>query len=273
VAGNVADADGDGLGDNSNDLPGESPVLVSAGVDLSGGPGSNGVVRIHAEWWLGDLTVPSGELTGADVLLSTYRGTTDALDTLFYAGGLDQHGTLEDSDFESPLEQLPGVVMPVPDVPVGTEGTFSFSVLPQLKAALEAGFDALVIQGRVDESVVGFGSARGLQVRSSATSNVDAFLQPQLSITTPGATPLIEYTITTLPFHGTLFDSTGMPVLQVGTPLPGPSVTYQPVQGFEGQDQFTFTAQLLATVDTATVTLLVVQGSCEDDERFCDDGR
>lgn len=174
VAGNVADEDGDGLGDNSNELPGPVPVFISAGVDKTGGPGSNGVARIHAEWALSDVFVSPDELVSADVLLQTHRGTSDSLDTFFYAGGLfGEFGTLEDSDFESPLEVVPGVVMPVPpDSQVGDEGTFSFSVLGQLKNALEVGADALVVQGRVDETLAGQGPARGLEVRGSADSNV-----------------------------------------------------------------------------------------------------
>ena len=43
IAGNVADADGDGFGDNHNALPGSAPVLMAAGVDITGGAGSNGV--------------------------------------------------------------------------------------------------------------------------------------------------------------------------------------------------------------------------------------
>lgn len=275
VAGNVADADGDGLGDNSNDLPGAAPVFVSAGVDLTGEPGSNGVVRIHAEWALSDIFVSPDELLSADVLLHTHRGTIDSLDTFFYAGGLfGEHGTLEDSDFESPLEVLPGVVMPVPpDSQVGDEGTFSFSVLGQLLAAFEEDADALVVQGRVDETLAGSGPARGLEVRSSADSNVAEFLQPQLSITTPGVTPAVLFTVESLPSYGTLFDSSGTPILEVGTVLPGPNVTYQPAQGFLGVDQFTFKAELDSTVDFATVTIVVIEGSCQDDERFCDDGR
>ncbi|MGD2114205.1 MAG: hypothetical protein PVG07_04070 [Acidobacteriota bacterium] len=275
VAGDVADADGDGLGDNSNDLPGTTPVFVSAGVDLTGGPGSNGVVRIHAEWNLDDVFVAPDELVGADVLLHTHRGTTDSLDTFFYAAGLPgEYGTLEDSDFESPLEPVPGAVMPVPvDSEVGDEGTFSFSVLGPFRAALESGADAFVVQGRVDESLAGAGPARGLEIRSSADSNVAEFLQPQLSITTPGVTPSVEYTLLSLPSHGTLFDSTGAAVVEAGTLLPGPNLTYQPAQGFVGLDQLTFEAKLATTVDVATVTVVVVLGSCLDDERFCDDGR
>lgn len=274
VAGNVADADGDGLGDNSNDLPGEAPVFISAGVDSTGGPGSNGTVRIHAEWLLSDVYVSPDELVSADVLLHTHRGTIDSLDTFFYVGGLDEQGILEDSDFESPLEELPGVVMPVPpDSQVGDEGTFSFSVLGPLVAAMKEGAGAFVVQGRVDETQAGGEQARGLEVRSSADSNVDEFLQPQLSITTPGVYPTVQYTVMTLPSYGTLFDSSGAPVLEVGTLLPGPNVTYQPAQGFLGLDQFLFQAELGTTVDTATVTLVVIQGSCFDDERFCDFGR
>src|SRR4029077_5181132 len=50
VAGNVADSDGDQLGDNVNALPGSTPVFMSAGVNQAGGAGSNGTVRMEFEW-------------------------------------------------------------------------------------------------------------------------------------------------------------------------------------------------------------------------------
>ena len=50
IAGNVADSDDDGFGDNHNNLPGGAPVFMSAGVDLTGGAGSNGIVRMQIEW-------------------------------------------------------------------------------------------------------------------------------------------------------------------------------------------------------------------------------
>jgi len=276
VAGNVADADGDGLGDNHNDLPGPVPVFIAAGVDGEGGPGSNGVRRIHIEWTLSGVPTPATDLLSADVILHTHRGSIDSLDTVFFAGGLDEEGVLEDSDFESPLEQVPGVVMPVPsldEMPLGSDGTFQFSVLGVYAAAVEAGANAFVVQGRVDEQLAGTGTARGLEVRSSADSNVADFLEPQLSITTPGVTPATLYTVLTLPANGTLFDSFGTPITTAPTLLSGSTLTYSASVGFLGLDSFTFQVDDGLTVDQATVDITVVLGDCATNVLFCDDGR
>src|SRR5213075_163405 len=50
IAGNVADSDANGLGDNANALPGSAPVFMSAGVNQAGGAGSSGTVRMQFEW-------------------------------------------------------------------------------------------------------------------------------------------------------------------------------------------------------------------------------
>src|SRR4030095_10115430 len=56
IAGNVADSDGNGLGDNHTALPGSAPVFISAAVgQTGGGPGSDGTSRIQIEWDLSGL--------------------------------------------------------------------------------------------------------------------------------------------------------------------------------------------------------------------------
>ncbi len=268
VAGNVSDGNGDGFGDEANALPGATPVLVSAGVDQTGGAGANGTVRIHMEWALADL--PSlGATDRVVVELHTVKGTTDVLDTFFYAGGGTNDSLLASSDYQFPnLGILSNVVMSVdPAAPVGAEGTFSFDITDRLRSILAGAFQThLVIQGRVDESLAGGGPARGLQIRSSADGNVALGLQPQLRITP------VDYTIATLPSHGTLTDSLGNPVV-VGQILPSRLVTYTPDPGYVGPDSFTFQASLGSLSEVGEILVTVALGTCEEDPSFCNDGR
>lgn len=271
IGGNVADADDDGLGDNHNALPGSVPGLMSAGVDLSGGAGSNGTVRMHIEW---DISSLPSDLQSADVILHTHRGTIDSLDTFFWWVSEAGDGLLADSDFESAAEPIPGVVMPVPsttEMPVGSDGSFSFSVLGQLQAAAAQGLGYFTIQGRVDESLTG--PARGLEVRTTALGNLSSFLEPQLSLTTPGVTPPITYTVTSLPAHGTLKDGLGAAITAVPYALPDARVSYVSAAGFTGSDSFGFQVSDGFTVDFAVIDLVVVVGSCQQNVIFCPDGR
>lgn len=173
VGGNVADADESGFGDNHNALPGAVPGLIAAGVNASsGGPGSNGTLRVHIEWPLAGL--PSA-VPGATVRLSTEPGGF-TLDTVFFAATGDGNGTLEDSDFETTGTQIAGVLLPTS----GSSGPFTFDVTAEVNAALASGFDYFVLQGRVDESLAaGSTFDRGQQIRSTATSNTPDEL-PQL---------------------------------------------------------------------------------------------
>jgi hypothetical protein len=103
------------------------------------------------------------------VQLTTNRGTVDQLQTDFYSIVGDGDGILDASDFES-LGVGFGVSMPVPPTQaVGEDGSFSFSVLGALQAALAGGQDYLVVQGRVVETITF--PARGLQVYSTADGN------------------------------------------------------------------------------------------------------
>ncbi|HYR27660.1 MAG TPA: hypothetical protein VEU30_04300, partial [Thermoanaerobaculia bacterium] len=273
VAGNVADATGDGLGDNQNDLPGPVPVFMSAGVGGAGGGGSQGTSRIHIEFDIAGFAGGVGNLTSAHVVLPTHRGTIDSLDTRFVAIGSDGDGALSLTDFESDGEAMRGVVMSVPPVsemPLGSDGFFSFDVMGQLKAAVAAGQDHLVIQGRVDESL---SSGRGLEVRTTATGNLDAFNVPSLELTTPGVTPPVIFTITSLPQFGVLVDTTNNPITNVPYVLSGAQVRYLPNAGFVGLDTFNFQADNGSMIDTALVAIKVVLGNCATDPRFCSDGR
>ena len=272
IAGNVADANGDGFGDNANALPGSTPVFMSAGVGQSGGPGSNGTVRMQFEWDMSQfITGSAGSLVGAQVILPTNRGTIDSLDTFFYWVGASGDGNLTNSDFEAPAEKIPGVVMPVPQsMPIGGDGTFTFSVLDQVRASAASGFSFFAIQGRVDESFNG--SARGLQVRTTASLNVSDNNVPALALETPGITAPLVYRITSLPQSGVLRDSNTL-ITTVPYTLSGTQVTYTPNTGFLGLDSFSFDASNGFTLTSALAKITVFIPNCLTDPRGCNDGR
>jgi hypothetical protein len=272
VAGNVADADENGAGDNHNVLPGPAPVFVSAAVDQVGGAGSQGTARIHIEW---DVSSFAGsQLESAHVRLHTHRGTVDALDTFFFTAAAG-NGTLDDADFATAMESVAGAVMPVPpleDLPIGADGTFSFDVTPQVQSALDAAAGFFSVQGRVNEALSG--PARGLEVRSSASGNLASFLEPQLELATPGVVaPTITFTILTLPLNGILRDSGGQQILDVPHALVDARVSYTPSAGFTGSDGFGYQAQDDTITDGGLVFILVQAGNCALDPSFCDDGR
>jgi hypothetical protein len=266
MAGNVADANDDGFGDEHNALPGDAPVLVSAGVGQSGGAGSNGTVRIHIEWDISTLGGLASSLQSAQVLLRTNRGTIDSLDTAFYASANGDaaagDGQLSADDFEAPLTPVAGAVMPVSG-DENVDGTFSFDVKSQLVAALEAGRRFFIVQGRVDESLVG--PARGLQVYSTASSNVGSGYEPQLSIATPGVSPPpLSYSIESLPINGVLRTSAGGSLIDSAPFLLGGTlVFYTPNTGFDGSDTFTFKVEDLF-FHSATATVFVTVHAPDD---------
>jgi hypothetical protein len=162
IGGNVADSNGDGLGDNHSVLPGPVPQLISAGLNMSGDPGSNGTLRMQFEWDLFEVQgIPA--IISATVVVHTFEGSIDSLDTFFFHGTTDQDGALTDTDFEAPADEIPGVVMPV----TPGQGEFSFDVTDLVTGDLAAGFNFFSVQGRVDEEIADW--ARGLQVYSTST--------------------------------------------------------------------------------------------------------
>lgn len=272
VAGNVADANGDHLGDNSNSLPGSTPVFMSAGVNQSGGGGSNGTVRMQFEFDMSNVSGSVGSLQSAQVLLPTHRGTTDSLDTSFYWVTASGDGNLTNSDFESPAEVIHDAVMPVPPtMPVGGDGTFSFSVLDQLRASARNGHTFFAIQGRVDESLAG--PARGLEVRTTASGNVSGNNIPQLALATPGITAPLRYLITALPSGGVLRDSSNQLITTVPYDLPTPQVNYTPNTGFLGLDTFSFSVSNGVISSSAFGRISVFIPNCLTDRAGCFNGR
>lgn len=269
VAGNVADADENGFGDNANAFPGPVPVFMSAGVDQSGGPGSNGTVRMQIEWDLTGFSNLADVLQSANVTLPTHRGTTDSLDTQFYWLTGENDGALTTSDFESDGERIGGAVMGVPPIPIGTDASFSFDVLDEVRTAMRLGRNVFAIQGRVDESLSG--PARGLEVRTTASGN--GFDVPSLALTTPGVTPPLTYTILSLPASGALRDSSNVLITAVPHTLFNSQVSYTPIIGFTGDDEFNFQVDNGAVFDSAIVRIRVRAKNCQTDPEGCDDGR
>jgi Big-like domain-containing protein len=272
VAGNVADSNADAAGDNHNALPGSVPLLMSAGVSQSGGAGSNGTVRMQIEFDLSSAGPLSSSLQTATVHLHTHRGTVDSLDTKFFALAADNDGLLTDSDFAGTGELV--TTMPVPSLsamPIGSDSTFSFDVIGELRAAIAAGHSILAIQGRVDESLAG--PARGLEVYTSADGNDTSFLVPELQLTTPGVLAPRTFTVLSLPANGSLYDGNGILITAVPYTLPDARVTYAPATGFIGTNTFAFrVSQGLAFAD-ATATIHVTFSNCATTAAGCNNGR
>ena len=272
IAGNVADSNGDHLGDNANALPGSVPVFMSAGVNQSGGAGSNGTVRMQFEWDMSSITGLVGALQSAQVVLPTNRGSVDSLDTSFYWVATSGDGNLTNSDFEAPAEVISDAVMKVPPaMPIGSDGTFSFSVLAQLRASAQNGHTFFAIQGRVNEGLTG--PARGLQVRTTASGNVSGNQVPMLSLATPGVIAPLMYRITSLPSGGVLRDSANTLITTVPYDLPSAQVSYTPNSGFLGIDTFVFSVSNGIITSSASGRINVFIPNCLSDPRGCNNGR
>jgi hypothetical protein len=273
MAGNVADADGDGRGDNRNELPGPKPLFMSAGVDRQGEPGIKGTARMHMEFDLGGLESVK-EVARAVVVLRTHRASKEGLATQFFAAG-EGDGKLAESDFESEAEPVSRAVMPIPsleEMPVDAEGTLTFEVLGELRAALRDGLRVLSLQGRVDERTKG--PAAGLDVRTTADDNLREHLEPALTLEPAVAQKPLLYTVLSLPEFGTLLDSAGNPIREVPYSLPNPAeVTYVPPTELIGQVAFRFQATDGLLTQAASAIITTFFGHCRDDADFCNNGR
>lgn len=269
VAGNVADSTADGVGDNHNALPGPAPGLMSAGVGQSGGAGSNGTTRMEFEWDISNLSGLADQLTSANVLLSTNRGTIDSLNTFFFWVGEDNDGLLTDDDYARGAEQISGVTMPVPpEQPVGADGTFSIDVLSTVRAAMKGGFTHFSIQGRVNETLTG---GRGLQVYTTASGNLTLGREPQLGLATAGIVAR-TFRVLSLPSAGTLRDSNDVLITAVPYTLPSSVLFYHPPL-VAALTSFTYEVAEGLLIDTGLVNITVLLGDCATDPRFCDTGR
>jgi cytoskeletal protein CcmA (bactofilin family) len=279
VAGNVSDAENDGTGDGRDNLPGPAPVLVAAGVDvnLGGASAVEGVARIQIEWDISALQSSLGDsfiIDAARVILHTQKGTVDSVDTQFFAGTTDQDGVLAVSDFEAPVTTaIAGSTMPVPAGPTGTTGTFTFNVTSQLGSA-RCGFEILScgtafthfsLQGRVvgEQSLVGQGFARGLQVLSTATGNA---LDERPVLEVDASETFLTWRIESLPANGTLTFG-GQPVAVGDRFFSTPTLLYTPSTGFSETDTFTYSVRQGFVTDLALVTIFVLDDGCEDNGR------
>jgi hypothetical protein len=153
---------------------------------------------------------------------------------------------------------------------VGEDGSFSFSVLGALQAALADGQDYLVVQGRVVETFTL--PARGLQVYSTADGNLTSFKAPALTFSTPPPTPLVV-TITSLPQFGTLLTTSGQPINSVPFILGGSKLQYVPGPGFTGTDSFSYEVSNGVESGAGVVTIVVVPRDCDNFAVDCEDGR
>lgn len=220
--------------------------------------GIQGVARIQVEWDVSSIVSPPEGISSATVTLNTQKGTVDSLDTFFFAGTADQDGLLAVSDYQAPAAALPGVTMPVPAGPTGTEGTFSFNVTGALQTALDEGFDFFSIQGRVNEDLAGGGFKRGLQVRSTATGNLSLGKEPQLVVVTtpPPDTPL-TWRIETVPSFGTLRTLAGSPVTVGQTFTSVTTLVYTPNFNFSGDDSFSYKVTEGLVADLANIRIVI----------------
>ena len=225
--------------------------------------GIRGVARIEIEWNVSALPGAEG-IENAEVTLNTLKGTVDSLDTFFFAGTAEQDGVLAIADFQAPATAISGAVMPVPAVATGTEGTFVFNVTNQLRAARAAGRNFFSIKGRVDEGLAGGGFQRGLQIRSTADSNLSAGKEPKLQVVTTAVGSDLTFKITSLPVNGILRFG-GVPVVVNQTFSSSPTLLYTPTLNFTGTDSFGFQVTQGAFADLATVSIVInfVAGNCE----------
>jgi len=227
-------------------------------------------VRMQMEWDFTGFSNLADSLQSAHVTLPTHRGTTDSLDTRFYWITGENDGALSASDFEGDGERIGGAVMEVPStMAIGADGTFTFDVLDEVRNAMRLGRSFFTIQGRVDEGLSG--PARGLEVRTTASGN--GFDVPSLSLTTPGVTAPLTYTITSLPANGILRDSSNVIITSVPYTLANSQVSYTPVAGFTGDDLFNFQVDNGSVFDAAVVRIRVRAQNCQFDPEGCNNGR
>lgn len=236
----------------------EVPVLMSA----------NESAQIQMEFDLSHLAEYRGRITRANVLLHTHRVREEGDATSFHLAGEGADGELTSRDYSAPAERIRGAVMTIPstkEMPVGSDGTFSFEILGQLQDALDRGERVLALQGRA--------SIGGLHVRSTAEENLKLDLQPRIVVETVRPPDPLVYTLTSLPEAGWLYDSAGVQIRELPYRLPDPFVTFKPPKAFTGKLSWWFEGTNGIAVDFAQVILEVALGRCQDDAKYCDNGR
>lgn len=251
VAGNVIDMDGDGRGDER-----DVPQFMSASVE------ERRVSRMHMEFDLRELE--KMKIARAEVVLHTHRASKEGLETRFFAAG-EGDGELAEKDFESEGEPIRGAVMPMPpleQMPVDSEGTFTFDVSGELKSAHRDGLRVLSLQGRVDEKSNG----AGLDVRTSED-------EPTLIVTPAEKPEPLTYTVESLPETGALFDAAGKEIREVPYRLSNGTLTYRPPRGYVGTTGFRFAATDGVITQLANVVIVVFFGRCDEDADYCNNGR
>ena len=133
-----------------------------------------------------------------------------------------------------------------------------FNVTSQLKAAGALGRNFFSIQGRVNETLAGTGFQRGLEVRSTATSNLSTGKEPKLDVVTTGTPtgPQLVFKIMTLPLTGILTFA-GSPVQVNQSFTSPPTLLYTPNFGISGTDTFVYQVTEGGLTDLATVSIAV----------------
>ncbi len=272
IAGNVADSDANGLGDNKTNLTNYNLGRTMGPAILStGGAGWEGAARTHMEW---DLSmIPNPYVQNAVVTLSADPAGDEVLDTSFYLVQPDGNGSLDLTDYEATATPIPGVVLPAS---VGA-GEFSFDVTSQLQTVVDGGYAYFSLQGRVDESsTCTAGPCRGLQVRSSSPFNASF---PCDGLTYGPCFPTLDvnssafqvtFSIASLPASGALKDSGGNAITCAPAPnsrdsnlcetpaaLPTSAVTYTPNAGFNGSDAFQFQVDDGVSTDVGAIIVTV----------------
>ena len=214
-----------------------------------------GTVRTQIEFDTSGVTSfsPDDE-DKATVTLTTVKQASSTVSTQFFAGGSQPTPlTLVPSDFEDGASvMLPNVLMPVPAVANGTEGTFSFDVTTELPTLINGVFS---IQGQVENEsgLQGQGENQGLQIHTTTAGK-----EPLLVITTPApppAPPTLE--ILTLPSGGTLTTQAGAAVM-VGATFPETTqLVVTPGPGIFGTISFTYQVTLAGIFDIATIQVII----------------
>lgn len=166
VAGNVSDADADGLGDERDNLPGPTPVLVAAGVDVNLGTFPSGTVSDPDN----DATAssngdPDPDLVSANV---TSDGTNLLMQVRFKPGTFDSANTR--AQFILDTDRNPATGQPGSDAGcVNDNGIIGAEFIVNMGADLGATAEVLQYQGTCNSF-----AAAGSGTATLVTDGIDA---------------------------------------------------------------------------------------------------